>query len=118
MIARYCHNCGQDFYAGNEKTVGEIFYNTVDTVFAWDNKILKTLKLLLFFPGKLTKEFFSGRVVQYVYPAKLFWFITILFFAAINIEGKFGQSIGDNSNTEIVLKPGEISIQDKETTEK
>ena len=61
----------------------EIIYNTVDTIFAFDNKILKTMKYLTFYPGKLTKEFFDGKVIQYVYPAKLFWFMTLLFFAAL-----------------------------------
>ena len=96
LLARYCHNCGQDFFAGGEKTVGEILYNTVDTVFAWDNKILKTLKYLIFYPGKLTKDFFAGKVVQYVYPAKLFWFITILFFASFNIGGHIDDLTSDD----------------------
>lgn len=88
LIARYCHNCGQDYFAGNERTVGEILYNTADTIFAWDNKIFKTINYLLFYPGRLTKEFYAGKVVQYVYPAKLFWFTSILFFACINLANQ------------------------------
>ncbi|MDH6313994.1 hypothetical protein M2137_002787 [Parabacteroides sp. PFB2-10] len=83
VISRYCHHCGQDIFAGRERTVREIMANTLETIFAFDNKILRTLKYLLFFPGKLTKEFFAGRVVRYVYPAKLFWFATLLFFAVL-----------------------------------
>jgi hypothetical protein len=79
LSGRYCHCCGQDLFAGGEKTVGEILYHTFDTVFAWDNKIFRTLVSLMFYPGKLTKEFFSGKIVQYVYPAKLFWFIPFFF---------------------------------------
>lgn len=113
LIARYCHNCGQDLFAGSERTVGEILYSTLDTIFAWDNKILKTLKLLFFYPGKLTKDFFSGKVIQYVYPAKLFWFITILFFAVLNVEGLIDQSSDDsimtvNIDEEVVYKQKEI----------
>ena len=101
LIARYCHSCGQDSYAGCERTVGEILYNTVDTVFAWDNKIFKTLKYLIFYPGKLTKEFFNGRVIQYVYPAKMFWFITILFFAVINLGDKIDNDSSDKKSIKI-----------------
>lgn len=111
LLARYCHNCGQDYFAGSEKTVGEILYNTVDTVFAWDNKILKTLKYLVFYPGKLTRDFFSGRVIQYVYPAKLFWFITILFFAAFNVGNRLNaytdnldKYIDDDKTVEVAVK--------------
>lgn len=83
LISRYCHNCGQDIFAGRERTVREIMYNTVETIFAFDNKILRTMKYLMFYPGKLTKEFFDGKVIRYVYPAKLFWFLTLLFFATL-----------------------------------
>lgn len=108
LLARYCHNCGQDYFAGSEKTVGEILYNTVDTVFAWDNKILKTLQYLIFFPGRLTRDFFSGRVIQYVYPAKLFWFITILFFATFNIGGHLDSLTSDEEDETL-----EVSVKDK-----
>ncbi|MDR0970362.1 MAG: DUF3667 domain-containing protein [Lentimicrobiaceae bacterium] len=81
LISRYCHNCKQDFFWGSERSLGAIINNTFATLFAWDNKILITLKYLLFYPGKLTNEYFSGRIVRYVYPSKLFWFISLLFFA-------------------------------------
>lgn len=100
LMARYCHKCGQDSYAGSERTVGEILYNTMDTVFAWDNKIFNTLKYLVFYPGKLTKDFFNGKVVQYVYPAKMFWFITVLFFAVINLSDKIDDGLSDDNDIE------------------
>lgn len=112
VIARYCHNCGQDLFAGSERTVGEIIYNAADTIFAWDNKIFKTLKYLVFYPGKLTKDFFAGKVIQYVYPAKLFWFITILFFAAINLGGKLSDLSGDDLVT-INLTPEEEAAKEE-----
>lgn len=112
LIERYCHHCGQDFFAGNEKTVGEILYNTMDTVFAWDNKILRTLKLLLFFPGRLTKEFLSGKVVRFVYPAKLFWFITILFFAVISFKNSDNKKIDTAETTETVSYIDKEEIKD------
>ncbi|MCD7902058.1 MAG: DUF3667 domain-containing protein [Bacteroides sp.] len=88
LVSRYCHNCGQDLFSGTEKTINEIIYNTFDTVFAFDNKILITLKYLFFFPGKLTKNFFEGKVICYVYPAKLFWFATLFFFAMLTFNSK------------------------------
>lgn len=81
LVSRYCHNCGQYLFAGFNYSIKDIIYNAFDTIFAWDNKLFRTLKYLLFFPGKLTKEYLSGKVIRYVHPAKLFWFITIIFFA-------------------------------------
>ncbi|GHV71038.1 hypothetical protein FACS189420_4590 [Bacteroidia bacterium] len=65
------------------RSVKELVSNAIENIFCLDNKILVTLKYLLFFPGKLSVEFSKGRVVSYVHPAKLFWFITILFFALV-----------------------------------
>jgi hypothetical protein len=83
LISRYCHNCGQDLFAGARRSVKELISNAIGNIFCLDNKILVTLKYLLFFPGRLSVEFAKGRVISYVHPAKLFWFITILFFAVI-----------------------------------
>lgn len=116
LIAKYCHNCGQSVSAGNERTVGEILYNTVDTIFAWDNKILTTLKYLIFYPGKLTQEFFSGKVVQYVYPAKLFWFITILFFAVLNLGDKIGNSLQEDQEEVNVAVNAAVTADQESTT--
>lgn len=49
-------------------------------MFAVDHKLLITLKYLLFFPGRLTREYINGRIVRYVHPSKLFWFVSIFFF--------------------------------------
>ena len=73
-------------FAGRERRLRGIIYNTFDTVFAVDNKILVTLKSLLFYPGKLTNEYLSGHIVKYVPPAKLFWFISIIFFFFFSLQ--------------------------------
>ena len=100
LISRYCHNCGQDFFSGSERSLVAIIDNTFDTLFAWDSKILITLKYLLFYPGKLTNEYFSGRIVRYVYPSKLFWFISLLFFAVsiTVIDSKISKEIDTELN--------------------
>jgi|GEM_PF-896266 Protein of unknown function (DUF3667). len=86
LNSRYCHNCGQDMFAGRGRRLGIIIYNTFDTIFAVDNKIAVTLKYLLFYPGKLTNEYLSGHIVKYVLPAKLFWFISIIFFFFFSLQ--------------------------------
>lgn len=122
LIARYCHQCGQDSRAGSERTIGEILYNAVDTIFAWDNKIFRTLKYLVLYPGKLTKEFFDGRIVQYVYPAKLFWFLTILFFAMLSWGDEIShspdsQNIKINVNSDVPSETPVVPVQTERVEE-
>ena len=79
MHGRYCHVCGQDLFAGTEGSKGFIL-NIIDCLFAYDNKLPITLFYLLFYPGKLAREYNLGRIVNYVYPSKLFWFASLIFF--------------------------------------
>ncbi len=82
-VGRYCHICGQDLFAGRTHRLREIVGDSLATIFALDGKILRTLWYLIAFPGRLTKEFYAGRIVRYVNPSKLFWFIIIVFFALL-----------------------------------
>jgi hypothetical protein len=88
-VGRYCHICGQDLLAGRGHNLREIANDSLGTIFAWDNKVFRTLWYLVAFPGRLTQEFYAGRIVRYVYPSKLFWFITIVFFALLLGLGQF-----------------------------
>jgi hypothetical protein len=83
LVSRYCHHCGQDLFAGARRTVKDLILNACINIFSLDNKILVTLRCLLFFPGKLSTEYARGRIVSYVHPSKLFWFIAVLLFAMI-----------------------------------
>lgn len=112
LISRYCHHCSQDLFAGRERTVREIIYNTVETAFAFDNKIIRTLKYLLFYPGKLTKEFFAGKVVHYVYPAKLFWFVSLIFFATLSFID-YEEFWGDSSKVKVSTSPKKEVTQEE-----
>jgi hypothetical protein len=91
-VGRYCHICGQDLLAGRAHNLLEIINDSLGNIFAWDNKAFRTLWNLIAFPGRLTKEFYAGRIVRYVYPSKLFWFITIVFFALLFGLGNFDDS--------------------------
>lgn len=84
----YCHRCGQNVFVGTKRSFSELAFNTLENMFAVDHKLLVTLKYLIFFPGKLTKEYINGRIVRYVHPSKLFWFISLLFFMLVTYNIK------------------------------
>lgn len=79
MNGPYCHLCGQSLFAGKE-SFNEAFLNNTLSLYAIDFKIFRTIKLLLFYPGYLTKEYCQGRIIRYEHPFKLFWFVALLFF--------------------------------------
>jgi hypothetical protein len=84
LVSRYCHNCGQDLFAGARRTVKDLFLEAFVNIFCLDNKILVTVKYLLFYPGKLSTEYARGRIASYVHPSKLFWFAAVLMVAMLS----------------------------------
>lgn len=96
LHGRYCHYCGQDLFRGTRRTVSNMVFHSMENIFAVDNKLFVTLKYLLFRPGKLTKEYIDGKIVRYVHPSKLFWFISILFFILLSF------SVSDNKDAALV----------------
>jgi len=89
----------------------------MDTVLAWDNKLIVTLKYLVFYPGKLTKEFFAGKIASYVFPSKLFWFMSILFFATLSVDTEMELSNNDIGRIINVVQKN-ISAEENKVTDK
>jgi len=83
LTGRYCAECGQDAKAYTSRRVRDVLLDSLDVVFAWDNKIWRSLAALVASPGKLTKEYLDGRIVRYISPGKLFWFLAIVFVALL-----------------------------------
>ncbi len=96
-VGRYCHVCGQDLFAGTNRRLLELAGHSIDIAFAWDNKIWRSLAYLVAFPGRLTREYLNGRIVRYVHPSKLFWFLTIIFFALLWSQVKFDRDGAKNA---------------------
>lgn len=79
MNGPFCHICGQSLFAGRESFTKNLFNNAL-SLYAADFKIFSTVKLLLFYPGKLSKEYCRGHIIRYEHPFKLFWFVAVFFF--------------------------------------
>ncbi len=104
LHGRYCHACGQDLFQSTKRTVGSMAFHSMENVISIDSQLFITMKYLLFRPGKLTKEYINGRIVRYVHPSKLFWFISILFFMLLtmNISNKI--NVGPEKANTVVKK--------------
>ncbi len=92
LAGRYCHQCGQAAHV--HRTLLGFFHDLVHGVFHFEGKIWRTLPLLAWNPGKLTREYIDGRRASYVSPIALFLFVVFLTFGLFNsvsdpIEFKF-----------------------------
>jgi len=80
-LGKYCHECGQDVFAGRKQRILQLIIQAVDNLFSFEGKTPRTLLLLMFRPGFLSNEFREGRINRYVHPVKLFWMSTLILFA-------------------------------------
>jgi hypothetical protein len=71
-----------------------------------DDKILRTIKPLLFRPGFLSLEYFADRRMRYVSPLKLYFFLSVITFFLVQ------QSVESNIN------PNDFVQLDEDATKK
>lgn len=79
VIGEYCHHCGQKARLHKDSFFHMVTHFVAD-YFHYDNKFLKTLKLLIVKPGRLSREYMEGRRASYLHPIQLYIFVSAVFF--------------------------------------
>lgn len=85
LLGSHCHACGQAAHV--HRTLGAFFHDLLHGVFHFEGKIWRTLPLLAWRPGRLTREYIDGRRASYVSPIALFLFVVFLSFAVFSAIG-------------------------------
>ncbi len=88
LLGAYCHACGQRGHV--HRTLSAFFHDLLHGVLHFEGKTWRTLPLLVWKPGKLTREYIDGRRARYVSPIALFLFVVFLSFAAFSLLGAGG----------------------------
>ena len=85
LHGEFCHACGQ---AGHvHRSLGAIGHDLLHGVFHFEGKIWRTLPMLVFQPGALTRRYIAGERARFVSPLALFLFAVFLMFATIHAFG-------------------------------
>jgi hypothetical protein len=82
LTDRYCGHCGQRV-TELRPTLHELVHEALHEFSHVDGKIVRTLGLLLFRPGQLTREFFDGKRARSVTPIRLYLIASLLFFGVL-----------------------------------
>jgi hypothetical protein len=85
LIGAHCHACGQSGHV--HKTVGAIGHEIAHGVFHFEGKVWRTLPMLVWRPGELTRRYVDGERARFVSPLALFLFTVFLLFATISWVG-------------------------------
>lgn len=90
VAGKYCQHCGQENIETKETFWGLVTHFIHD-ITHFDGKFFSTLKLLLFKPGFLSKEYIKGKRASYLHPIRMYVFTSafffIIFFTLFTVKG-------------------------------
>ena len=85
LAGDYCHACGQRAHV--HRTLGAFWHDIAHSVLHFDGKVWRTLPLLAWKPGELTRRYIHGERARFVSPIALFLFSVFLMFAVFSLIG-------------------------------
>jgi len=93
-IGRFCHNCGNTAHV--HRTLLHLGEELLHGVMHFDSRTWRTLPLLVFRPGRLTREWCQGKRTRYVSPLAIFLFTIFVMFMLLSYapEPKEGSTVG------------------------
>ena len=98
VTERYCTVCGQ-LAASFHRPILSLVGETIADTFTLDGRLARTVPVLLFKPGRLTKNYTEGKRARYVPPFRLFLLASLLFYLILFAVVPPGQFINIDDET-------------------
>lgn len=106
---KYCPECGQTI-KHFDKPFKFFIVDFMGNIFAFDTRLWKTFKAVLFKPGKMTLDFMNGKRVRYMPPFRFYIFVSFIFFLLLNFQIK-KQILNKESNIDsLENRKAEINV--------
>lgn len=80
LQGKFCSACGEKKISSGDFTLKHLLEQGVDVFTHVDSKLYKSLRALLFRPGKLTMEYIRGVRKPYMKPFQVFFLCNLVFF--------------------------------------
>lgn len=77
----FCQHCGQKDIP-QRQTLGELWTNFISSFWSYEGKFFRTTRYLITKPGFLAQEYCAGKRESYYHPARMYVFISFVFFFA------------------------------------
>lgn len=103
LLGAHCHRCGQP-EKSPVRGFSSVFADLLETLFDFESRTFRSLRSLLLNPGRLSREYFSGRRASYVTPLKLYVFASVLALFAIHT------SIDSDSDGAAAASPASVEV--------
>jgi hypothetical protein len=114
--ADYCGVCGQK--RNVHRTITAIAHELIHGVLHLDGKLWRTMPLLTWRPGELTRRYVHGERAKFVSPFSMFLFSVFLMFAVLQVGGEspveFNLASPEQMRRDLDLVRSEMATQLKE----
>ncbi|MDR5589569.1 DUF3667 domain-containing protein [Christiangramia sp. SM2212] len=84
----FCPNCGQK-NSTKKLSFGDFFVEFFSGLFSYDSRFQRTLRVLLFKPGRISKDYIQGKRTRYANPFRFYLSASIVFFLIAGISDTF-----------------------------
>ncbi|WP_295181923.1 DUF3667 domain-containing protein [uncultured Christiangramia sp.] len=99
---RFCPNCGQ-LNTTKKLSFSDLFNEFFSGVFAYDSRFQRTLRILLFRPGKISKDYVEGKRTRYANPFRFYLSVSIIFFLIFSLSLDPSENFGRQDRDEDLL---------------
>ena len=106
LVGPYCHCCGQKSHV--HRSLRAFAQDFIAGLFNFEGKFWRTLPMLAWHPGEMTRRYIAGERARFISPVALYLFTVFGMFAVLNFNGAF------NPGTPSEIKKGlqaEISAE-------
>ena len=116
LTGDYCHACGQRAHV--HRTLGAFWHDLLHGVLHFEGKIWRTLPMLVWRPGELTRRYIDGERAKFVSPMALFLFSAFLMFAVASFTGALSSAVHPPSardfNRSIAMQERELETAQRQ----
>ena len=94
LVGPYCSACGQKAHV--HRSVRAFFQDFVQGLFNFEGKIWRTLPMLAWRPGEMTRRYIAGERARFISPVALYLFTVFAMFAVLNFTGALNPTTAKN----------------------
>src|SRR6476646_12169984 len=109
LTGAYCSVCGQKAHV--HRSVRGFLQDFVQGLFNFEGKIWRTLPMLAWRPGEMTRRYIAGERARFISPVALYLFTVFAMFAVLNLTGELNPHAGTSMKNGL---QSEIADQQKQ----
>jgi hypothetical protein len=87
LVGDYCHCCGQKAHI--HRSLRAFMSDFVAGIMNFEGKFWRTLPMLAWRPGEMTRRYIAGERARFISPVALYLFTVFAMFAVLNLTGTF-----------------------------